>query len=58
MRFTKKQRKANHYSPDIPNDNERSTKNKPQHSSAETERENKTERTENEKRYDIDTGLS
>lgn len=50
MRFTKKQRKANHYSPD--SSKEKYVKKKPK-----VER-GKTERTEDEKRYDIDAGLS
>ncbi len=50
MRFTKKQRKANHYSPD-------SSKKKDENKKPKADL-GKTERTDEEKRYDIDAGLS
>lgn len=50
MRFTKKQRKVGHYSPDSNKEKDPKKKSKPE--------KGKTSRTEDEKRYDIDAGLS
>lgn len=51
MRFTKKQRKEGHYSPEATKEKDPKKKTKPAPVT-------KTERTEDEKRYDIDAGLS
>jgi hypothetical protein len=58
VRLNKKQKKANHYSPDTVQESTDEKEPTSETLSTGPDSENKTERTEEEKRYDIDAGLS